>query len=586
MTTVLGHDPVDVAHRWAMAAARLADGETPPRPDGTPLAELARSPAAARVSALATEAGLFSFHFEHRLHLPLAPSWVPPSQPELAEPPTWHQGVLPEAKYQSFRHDLPVASFHPHHRGKWSTHELCHGLVGFGWAPDATPFFHATAGRLAELLPVALWYFFDEAFAVRCPEHRGQGALFRTFCPACERVAAATPTDADAVSRIEAGLRFVEQELDAVARSRRAGRPLSHRWTSIDLCSDGVAYARAHAVRLDAAAFHAYVDAVAVAGGGWSADLDALQDRVLDVLGGMMGGATTPLAPSPAHGRWRWALQDVAWRLLEVATGDAEALDAATQTLLADLGGAVDATTRADGDPAAVATAAVAALVRDAGAAGLDVQAVLATGYPLPHVAPSPATVREGLVSSVPLCLDLLDASADDAIAAFVVQDGLTRSPLASRWAAWLHRTAPGVLADLAAWEAAVATLPDHAPADLPGPGADDRLRLGDTVRLVHAAHDVLALAERVDQGGLTATWTPAGVAVHDHDGQGLEPCPTALVVARDADAEVLVLDVDPQTAAVLAALGDGGVPDLPDDEREPLVDFGVLVPVALAERC
>ena len=117
-------------------------------PTGAPPTEYTRTPAARRVARLAAASGLFQFHFEHRHHLPLPQAWVPEGAHDLAEPPEWDRGILTERKYQSFRHDLPIGSFHPHHRAKWATHELCHGLVGFAWYVDAPPLFHATAARL------------------------------------------------------------------------------------------------------------------------------------------------------------------------------------------------------------------------------------------------------------------------------------------------------------------------------------------------------------------------------------------------------------------------------------------------------
>src|SRR5690606_36544266 len=117
-----------------------APAEVTPLPSGAPAADFARSPAARRVGALAARDGLFLFHFEHRRHSQLPAIFLSEGlDPELAQPPLWSDGRLPEAKYQSFRHDLMIGSFHPGHRGKWSTHELCHGLVGFGWRAGAPP---------------------------------------------------------------------------------------------------------------------------------------------------------------------------------------------------------------------------------------------------------------------------------------------------------------------------------------------------------------------------------------------------------------------------------------------------------------
>ncbi|MEZ4238397.1 MAG: hypothetical protein R3F59_20045 [Myxococcota bacterium] len=157
-------DPDAIAHHLCAPARPAA------APEGAPPHELARSPAAAAVGQLAAGAGILLFHHEHRAPLP----------PIGEEPPVWADGVLPEPKYGAFRHDLRIGSFHPGHRAKWTAHELCHALVGFGWRPGASPLFHATAARLAEPAPVVLYYFLDEIGLRRCPRHTGP--LYRSRC--------------------------------------------------------------------------------------------------------------------------------------------------------------------------------------------------------------------------------------------------------------------------------------------------------------------------------------------------------------------------------------------------------------------
>ncbi|HIN85132.1 MAG TPA: hypothetical protein EYN06_01535, partial [Myxococcales bacterium] len=125
--------------------------------------ELTRTPASALIGRLAAQSNLMLSHFEHRVEFSLPEAWLPVGRADLSEAPGWQNGVLTESKYQAFRHDRISGSFHPGHRAKWTAHELCHGLVGFAWQPGAGRFFHALSARLAEVLPVALWYFFDEA---------------------------------------------------------------------------------------------------------------------------------------------------------------------------------------------------------------------------------------------------------------------------------------------------------------------------------------------------------------------------------------------------------------------------------------
>src|SRR5690349_7338010 len=140
---------------------------------GSPSPEHQRSRAAQRVAQLAVKSSLFFTNFEHRARVTLPATWLPEGA---TEPPLSFQGgVLAEPKYQAFRHDLLIASFHPGHRAQWTAHELCHALVGFAYRPGAPLLFHALGAWLAELLPVALWYFFDEAGLRKCERHEGQG---------------------------------------------------------------------------------------------------------------------------------------------------------------------------------------------------------------------------------------------------------------------------------------------------------------------------------------------------------------------------------------------------------------------------
>ena len=148
---------------------------------GAPTHELLRSPAAQRIGILAAQSGLLLSHFETRLDLEWPEEWEPHNRPDLGQPQRWKGGVLPETKYRSFSHDRIIGSFHPSHRAKWTAHELCHGLVGFAWSPNFNRFHHALAARVSEVLPVALYYFFDEAGLRRCPDHAERSAWHLLF---------------------------------------------------------------------------------------------------------------------------------------------------------------------------------------------------------------------------------------------------------------------------------------------------------------------------------------------------------------------------------------------------------------------
>ena len=281
---------------------------------GAPTHELKRSTAAQRVGLLAARSELFMAHYEYRLAMTLPEWWCPEGRPDLGEPLPWTRGVLPESKYQGFRHDRLVGSFHPSHRAKWTAHELCHGLVGFAWRPNGSLLFHALAARLAEALPVALWYFFDEADGPRCAAHAGQGALSGPTCEACEVLGVLGPQGSElSESWWTRGRHWLEAELDAIRASVEAESPLRHPHPSIDLNSDALAYAAAQHPRLSDPAFERYVGLFFEEGQGWFSSLEGLEARVREVARYLCGeGDARPLI----GGRWRWVAQDLGMRLV------------------------------------------------------------------------------------------------------------------------------------------------------------------------------------------------------------------------------------------------------------------------------
>lgn len=488
-----------------------------PWPAGAPDQDYLRSPVAMRIGALAQADGLFLFDFEQRTALDLPDTWVEPGFEDEALPSQWVDGELPERKYQSFRHDLMIGSFHPSHRGKWTTHELCHALVGFQWREGASLFEHATAARLAELLPVLVYYFFDEVGLARCPEH--DGPLFRTSCPACEQVAARRPVEAADRWFVEEGLRYLDRELAAVARSRRLGRPIAHTWGSLDLCSDGLAYARAHGRRLQS-------EATARAPKPGNAEtLDALEARVEAVAKALLLGE--PLAP---HGGTRatWRDADLAYRVLTVwEQTDGEAGDA----LLALL----------DAGPT---RAAWEQLERDY--ALPSAQQVFAVGYDDDR-----ASVLPGLQSVCPLVCELFE----DAGVPIDFVPPAERRPLGDRFVDWLEQRHPE-LAPLARLEVAMRLVradPFVACLGTDGTGAEP----SPWARLLDLPYDVVEVSERVDSGSISGRAVD-GVVV-------LSPTPersrSRLAVARHPTGELVMAEL-PAT--------------LDADAQEQLVELGI----------
>lgn len=283
--------------------------------ENAPLSELIRSTAAQRVAVAAQSSRLFLTHFESRFHLEQPEEWVPADRPDLAGSAYWARGQRIEPKYAHFRYDAPLGSFHPSHRSKWTTHELCHGLVGFAWRPEQSRFYHHAAARLSEVVPVALWYFFDEVDVHRCPLHRDEGLLFGELCADCERVShiAAHSTPNPALS--EAGVEFVRQEVDAVFRSIESGHMIEHRHLTLNLAKDGAAWASAHYGRLNDPLYSWFRERFLGPQQGYFSSLEDLRDRVLTVTEHLAYGGS--LKPWDAE-RSTWIAHDLADRMLTI----------------------------------------------------------------------------------------------------------------------------------------------------------------------------------------------------------------------------------------------------------------------------
>ncbi|MEZ4468768.1 MAG: hypothetical protein R3F43_31150 [bacterium] len=517
--------------------------------EGAPDHELARSPAAARVGHLAAASGLALNHFEHRVHLPPPDHWLPEGRADLGGAASGH---LVEHKYAHHRNDDLLGSFNPGHRAKWTAHELCHGLAGFAWRPGATPFFHALSARLSEAVPVALWYFFDEAGLRRCPDH--DGPLFGAFCPACE--AAATLGPRPLTARDEAflrdGLAFVDRELAAVERSRRLGRPVPHRYATLDLASDAMAYAASHHLRLASPEFHRYFELFhAGEGSGAQGDLDGLAHRVEQLAAALAGRGT--VAPWPLDTATLRA-RDVGWRLLQVAAEcEGEALDTLDSLVVL----------------LATRPAAMEEVLTTYRAATEEwwlppADEVFAVGGPGP-LGRSAAGLLQAIADALPGTEAVVGDELGPLVDAFVQGEPPTRGPAPRRFARWLAEHAPGPAAELAGYEAACGfPAPADAAADSLGaaPGPKVRaegvevLRLSIDPEAFLSALDGRAEAEQVER-------------------------PTCLAIRQRAGGEVVVAELSAETAEALA--GEGPV-QLPAEEEASLVELGIIRPARWPE--
>jgi hypothetical protein len=521
--------------------------------EGLPHEDLARSPAAATVARLAAARGIRVSHFEHRAHRALPAAWVAEGTDGAA--PTWEDGVLVESKYASFRHDLLVASFHPGHRPKWSAHELCHALVGFAWRTGATALWHATAARLSELGPTVLWYFLDEIGLRRCPRHAGP--TFRAGCAGCTRAASAgrgAIDEAAAVRWLRDADRFLENELAAVRETVRTGVPRSAAWGSLDLCSDGIAYVRAHLPRLRSPEMAMWAERFADESLGVThTSLDVLEVRVVEVVRAIAEGR--PL--SGEGDAARWTRMDVAFRLLEVHADTEGEARVALVALVDDLA--------AGADPAAVV--ARYTLLCDSFVLPSP-EEVAAVGYDAPGlVCRSAAQVTEGLRTAVPVTMTAIDDAGLDLAPRFVADDVPRRAPLAIRFADWLTAHAPGPLAVLARWEAALRAAGGEPEAVALGAGSG--VRIADGVAIVEAGVDVDELAEAVERGDVMAA-VRHGWPVLD-----APPAPCVHLVGRDAAGELVIASLPADLVPTLRI----DPAALPGDVRADLLHMGLLVP-------
>ena len=508
-------------------------------------AEASATVAGARTFALARESALFLGHFEHTAWVDLPPAWELPDRPDLGEVRPWEAGVLAETKFRHFRLDRMVGSYHPGQRAAWTAHELAHKLVGWAWWPGITRLELATCARVAEALPVALWYFFDEAGRRRCPVHDEVDAWGATYCAACEAAAAAGPRPPDAhdAVRIADGWRFLERELAAAGESLRVGAPVPTPWRRVDLCSDGLAWASAHAPRLDDARSRRWLTTFVRPGEGHHASFAALVARVQEVAAAIVEGA--------ALARWSggaadWVLQDAAQRVTQVAAlvdGEAgAALDGVLTEAARDR--------RVEGLVHGYAEVAAAYELP-------AVQDVFAVGYAVPGVDRAPGSLGEALVSGFPHTTRLW-GEAGVAAAAQVLHDeddwGRVRFVRRARSA---FAAAEPRLRQLAAVEAALADAPavDLAALALaPDVGPDDALGLG-AVELA----DLPTGWRRALRGG----------------GFGRDGAATVAVL-RGADNAAAIVELSPAASAL--ARGEGSADALSPDERGMLVGLGVFV--------
>lgn len=521
-----------------------------------PLGELNRSYAARAVGELAAASQIVMSHFEHRTALEPPEQWLPADRPDLGIRPGWEEGVLLEGKYNAFRQDSMVASFHPGHAPKWTAHELLHPLVGFAWHKAPTRFFLAMGARLAELLPVTLFYFLDEAFLGRCEAHRELGPLYAVYCVDCEKAALDGPrrTDAFAERMVEDGRHFFERELRAVERSLRLGVPVASPFGSIDLCSDALAYIAMQGGRLCSPEWAWFMERFyATPGTGCHADLEGLIGRTRELFAYLTGqGSAVPWRVPRAQ----WMVRDVAARVLEVRV---QCEGQAATELQGWLETLADSPTLATLETLLKAYEALSVEFELP-----DPEELFSVGYILPGgYGRSTSQLEAGIRSACPRTYELLSRTGQrkEVLAGFVKAELLERLPIGKRFAQFVQKTLGGEAGELALVEAAIT----HAPP------ADVGLR---------TLQDEPARAPRYRRAPDVAMVDAGPFALKKLGIKSPGKQRVLLAIQRSVEGRARVYPLSSAHGSLLRALDAGAV--LPvDDDLKNLVQQGLVVPLA-----
>lgn len=220
--------------------------------DWIPESDQSRSPFARWVFDQAKKRSLFFSHFESRYSLASPEYWGGSSE----EVEKAFDGIsVIEDKFSHFHTDSLVASFHPGHHPKWSSHELLHNLLGFFYHQGSSDLEKLLGARISESLPVALFYFFDEAWSNKCILHKSSSSFMSEHCQECLNL---QEKAGDAVDQylIDSGQEFCRREFLSIKDSLSKG--ISHElvFHGINLASDAHLYLQKNRQRLKDPAIH------------------------------------------------------------------------------------------------------------------------------------------------------------------------------------------------------------------------------------------------------------------------------------------------------------------------------------------
>ena len=238
-------------------------------------------------------------------------------------------------------------------------------------------------------------------------------------------------------------------------QSMTTGQMVAHRMATLDLGSDALAYAAAHAERLNSVTFERYLERFGHEERGNHTSLDGVIARIEAITSAIVSDSS--VRPWRAT-RWHWAAQDVGGRLLQIWTETEGEAAEVLQSMVDHL---------ADNQDAAGMASTIRSYEELCETWELPEPAdVFAVGYELTGgYGRSVRQILDGLQSALPATHRLLGEHSAGVASVFVSEDTPTRSPLGRRFASFLPGSAHEALTDVARFEAAIAhaTPPDLA---------------------------------------------------------------------------------------------------------------------------
>jgi hypothetical protein len=286
-----------------------------------------RSTVSKRIFELAEKQQLLFAHYEYRWPIPIPGHWLPQQGGYQQGEAVWQNGVLSEQKYQSFRHDSAVCNFHPGQSSKWGAHELCHKLVGFAWKEEGDLLFHTLSAWAAEVLPVTVYYFWDEIDSYKCARHKEFGGSPSIYCHDCEeRVEIQTHKKS---KLLEEGWTFLEQQLQAIEASWKAKRLLPAPYQNLDLADDAYHYMLSQQPRMASDVYKDFMSNV-VPNQVYVKSIEDLLLKIRKVAKAIVEDASMD---SLNLEKKDWIVLDIGFRGLELA----ESMDEESKSIFTDL---------------------------------------------------------------------------------------------------------------------------------------------------------------------------------------------------------------------------------------------------------